>query len=194
MIFVFCFAHGQIEIQDSVSSFRPNLQIRVTDLPSLTAASTDTSDVLATALEIAFHDQPVCCKKDSALEGAVLSEARSMKELSAKVQGRHYLSDGQRIVVSAEFVPQNSINPGLIIATLLGQRAPLIEWKSHVYVLYGAMFNETRYDSGVRRYDILKLLLLDPRFSDQRRETAFDVGTDDFAKVQRLLTLSVARQ
>ena len=150
--------------------------------------------MLATALETVLHDKAVCCGKDSALEDAVLSEPLSLKELSTKLQGRHLLSDGRRIVVSAEYDPQSSINSGLIIGALLDQHAPLIEWKSHLYVLYGAIFNETRYYSGMRQYAIHKLLLLDPRFSDQRRETEFNRETDDLGKVQGLLTLAVVRQ
>ena len=61
-------------------------------------------------------------------------------------------------------------------------------------MLHGAIFNETRYSSGARQYAIVKLLLLDPRFSDQRRETVFNRETDDWAEVQGLLTLAVARQ
>jgi hypothetical protein len=92
--------------------------------------------VLATALETVLHDKDVWCGKDSALEDAVLSEPRSLKDLGAKLQGRHFLSDGRPIVVSAEYVPPHSIDYGLFIRTLLDQHAPLIEWKSHLYVLY----------------------------------------------------------
>jgi len=191
LIFVSCLAHGQ---EGDTPLFLPNQEVRVTNLPSLTGPSTDSSAVLATTLETVLHDKAVCCGKDSALEDAVLSEPLSLKELSAKLQGRHLLSDGRPIVVSAEYVPQSSINSGLIICALLDQHAPLIEWKSHLYVLYGAIFNETRYYSGMRQYAIHKLLLLDPRFSDQRRETEFNRETDDLGKVQGLLTLAVVRQ
>ena len=82
----------------------------------------------------------------------------------------------------------------VIVGALLGQHTLLIEWKSHWYVLYGAIFNETRYSSGMQQYAILKLLLLDPRFSDQRRETEFNRETDDLGRIQGLLTLGVVRQ
>jgi len=97
-------------------------------------------------------------------------------------------------VVSADYFPQGSINAGSVIGALQDQRAPLLEWKSHVYVVYGAVFAETRCQSGARQYSIVKLLLQDPRFSDQRREAVFNRAADDLAKVQGLLTLSVARQ
>jgi hypothetical protein len=57
----------------------------------------------------------------------------------------------------------------------------------------GTEINDTRYYSGVRQYAIVKLLLLDPRFSDQRRETVFNRETDDWEKVKGLLTLAVVR-
>jgi hypothetical protein len=193
LISVCCLAHGQ-DVGDSVLWFHPNQEVRITDLPSLTAPSTESSAVLATALETVLHDKAVCCGRNSALEDAVLSEPGSLKELSAGLKGRHALSDGQSILVNSDYVPQSSINPGLIVGTLLDQHASLIEWKSHVYVLYGAIFNETRYNSGIRQYAILKLFLLDPRFSDERREVVFNRETDDWEKVRGLLTLAVVRQ
>lgn len=192
LISVSFLAHGQSE-PEGIEWFHPNQEVRVTNLPSLTAPSTDSSAVLATALETVLHDKAVCCGKDSALEDAVLSEPRSLKDLSAKLQGRHLLSDGRPIVVGAEYVPQQSIDYVLLVRALLDQHAPLIEWKSHLYVLYGAIFNETRYYSGVRQYAIVKLLLLDLRFSDRRRETVFNRETDDWETVKGLLTLAVVR-
>ena len=195
-IFIFalasCLAYGQ-ENRNSV--FLANQEVRVTNLPSLTAPSKPRSAVLATALETILHDKTVCCGKDSALEDAVLyatlSDPVSLKELSTKLQGRHPLSDGRAIMVTAEYVPQTSINPGLIVASLRDQHALLFEWRSHLYVLYGATFDETRdLGSGERDYAIRKLLLLDPRFSDQRKETEFNRETDDWGRVQGLLTVS----
>ena len=186
-----CLANAQ-ENRNSV--FLANQEVRVANLPSLTAPSTHRSAVLATALEIILNDKAVCCGKDSALQDAVsyatLTDPVSLKELSAKLQGKHPLNDGGAIVVTSEYVPQSSISPGLIVATLRDQHALLIEWKSHLYVLYGATFDENRdLGSGERDYAIHKLLLLDPRFSDQRRETEFNRETDDLSAVQGLLTL-----
>jgi hypothetical protein len=44
---VCCFAYGQVS--------NPDQEVRVHDLPSLTARSTQASDVLATSLEIVFN-------------------------------------------------------------------------------------------------------------------------------------------
>lgn len=194
LIFLSSFAHGQTDVPDSPLWFHPNQEIRVANLPSITARSTDSSAVLATALETALHDKTLCCGKDSALEDAVLSDPQSLKELSVRLQGRHLLSDGRPIVVNAEYVPQASITSGLIIGTLLDQKVPLIERKSHFYVLYGAIFNETRYYGGARQYALHKLLLLDPRFSDGRREVVFNRETDDWDKVRGLLIPVIAPQ
>jgi hypothetical protein len=174
--------------------FHPNQEVRVTDLPSLAASSNKPSAVLAAALETILHHKSVCCGKNSALEDAVLSAPLSLEELSAKLQGRHVLSDGRSVMVSAEYVPQSSITPDLMISALTDQHALLMEWKSHFYVLYGAIFDETIYTSGQRQFAVHKLLLLDPRFSDQRRETEFNRESDDWGSVQGFLTLASARQ
>jgi len=180
--------------EGSSSVFLANQEVRVANLPSLTAPSAHRSAVFATALETVLHDKTVCCGKDSALEDvalyASLSAPLSLKELSTKLQGRHLLSDGRPVMVNAEYIPHDSINPSLIVSTLTEQHASLIERKSHVYVLYGALFDETRdSSSGVRAYAIHKLFLLDLRFSDQRREVVFDRETDDWGQMQGLLTV-----
>jgi hypothetical protein len=189
-----CLASGQNVPSDSIVWFHPNQEVRVRDLPSLTAPSTDSSAVLATALETILHDKAVCCGKDSALEDVALSDPASLKDLSTGLQGRHFLNSGQAITFHAEYIPPGSIDPGIIIGALLEQHAPLIEWKDHYYVVYGAIVNETLYYSGRRQYVILKFLLLDPRFSDQRRESVFSRETDNWGKVQGVLTMSMVRQ
>jgi hypothetical protein len=195
LIFVSCLVQGQ---EGNASVFLPNQEVRVADLPALTAPSKSSSAVLTTVLETVLNDKTVCCGRDSALEDSVLyaaeSDPVSLQELSAKLRGRHLLSDGRHITVSAEYFSQSSIYANLIVRTLLDQHAPLIAWKTHLYVLYGAIFDETRYYSGPREYAIHKLFLLDPRFSDQRREIVFNRDIDDWGKVEGLLTLAVSQE
>ena len=54
-------AFGQVFDQD--------LEIRVDTLPTLVAPSKDPMDGLVTSLAMVFHDQEICCGKDSALGG-----------------------------------------------------------------------------------------------------------------------------
>ena len=174
--------------------FLPNQEVRVDNLPLLTAPSADASAVLATALETIIPDRDVCCGKYSGLEDAVLSARSSLKVLCAKLQGRHVLGDGLSVVVRAGYFPKSSIDPSLIVTTLMDQQPMLIKWKSHVYVLCGAIYDETRsYGQEGSLFRIHKLLLLDPRYSDQRRESEFNGETDDWNNIQGILTLSVVR-
>ena len=48
--------------------------------------------------------------------------------------------------------------------------------------------------SGGREYSIQKLLLIDTTYSDSRRYTAFVRQSEDWKRVQGLLTLEVSRQ
>jgi hypothetical protein len=174
-------------------AFFPNQEIRVANLPSMTSPSADTSAVIATALEAILHNKDLCCGKYSGLENDVFSAAPSLKALSAKLQGRHVLGDGLSVVVRTEYVPKSSIGSATVIRTLLHQQPMLLKWKSHVYVLYGAIFDESRDDDGTRQFLIHKLLLLDLRYSDRRREAEFNRDTDDWGTLQGLLTVSVAQ-
>lgn len=173
--------------------FLPHQVVEVKDLPVLKARSDDASAVLATALETVLHDEDVCCGKDSSLGDAVLSAA-SLKELSAKLEGRHVLGDGRSIMVHAEYFPQSPALARPIVKALMDQQSMLLEWNSRVYVLYGANFDEIRqYNPDDWMFTILKFSLLDVRFSGQRRETEFNSKTDDWKTIQGAMRVSVVR-
>jgi len=185
---VCCLSYGQV--------YYPKQEVRISDLPSLTAKSTNATDVLVTSVEIIFRDKEVCCGKKSALEDRVQSaDPMSLKDIGNKLQGRHLLSDGRPIIVAAEYLPAASVNSGQLISALMEKRSPLMEWNSHLYVVYGVIYDKTLdYSSGATMDAIRKFLLLDTRFSDERREDSFNGQTDDWGKVQGLLLLKAARQ
>jgi len=180
-----CFATAQ--------TYYPNTEVRIRNPPSIIAKSKDPSDVLAAAIATVFRDEDVCCGKNSALEDDVQrADPKSLKDVAAKLQGRHLLSDGRPIMVTAEYVPATSLVSGTFIGTLNDKQPLLMEWNSHLYVVYGEIYSTIVSADGERIDSILKIFLLDPRFSDQRREVIFDRQTDDWGKVQGLLTLKAA--
>ena len=170
-----------------------NKELRISPLPSLTARSTDASDVLAAAAEIIFRDPEVCCGKKSALGDRVrLADPMSLEAIANKLRGRNVLGDGRAFIVTAEYLSPPSVNVGELISAVMEKHAPLMEWNSHLYVVYGVIFDETLDPyTGAKANDLHKLLLLDPRFSDERREVSFD-RTTDWEKVQGLLLLRAA--
>jgi hypothetical protein len=91
-------------------------------------------------------------------------------------------------------VPATSLVSGPLIGALAERRALLMEWNSHLYVVSGIIYSTGYTPEGERIDSILKIFLLDPRFSDQRREVTFDRATDDWGKVQGLLILKAAPQ
>jgi len=171
--------------------------LTVSGLPLRTASSTDPAAVLSAALETIFHDPDVCCGKNSALQAVVLgADPLSLNDLSNRIRGSYVLDDGRRVILTAEYVPPSSINPAPIIASLAKNQAALVEWKSHLYVLYGAIFDETRGRTpGTGNVlAIHKLLLLDTRFSDARRETSLDREGNIQTDLQGLLILKLEPQ
>lgn len=185
-------AQGQVLNQDT--------EIVVHDLPSLTAHSQDPSDILLASLETVFHDQDVCCGKNSALrDSALAADAESLKDIPEKLKGRHLLSDGRPIKVTAEYVASDAISGGPLISMVLSDHAALIQWNSHLYVLHGVVYRWTESGdpttgSMSRMTVIHKLLLWDARFSDSRRDVVFDRATDDLSKMRGLLFLQTAPQ
>lgn len=166
--------------------------VRVVDLPKLTARSHDASDVLLASLETIVQNPEVCCGKDSALaDSAQRSDPATLQDVAAKLQGRHLLSDGRPIMVTAKYIAPDAINGYLLIETLQQKHAMLMLWQSHLYVLYGATYVED-YDreSGGSSDIVLKLLLMDTRYSDSRRAVEFNRQTDDLSKVQGVLWIA----
>jgi hypothetical protein len=183
-----CLAQGQTYNQY-------NKEVRISDLPSLAARSADASDVLAAAAEIIFRDQEVCCGKKSALGDRVrLADPMSLEAIANKLRGRNVLGDGRAFIVTAEYLSPPSVNVGQLISAVMEKHGPLLEWNSHLYVVYGVILDETFDPStGAKMNALHKLLLLDPRFSDERREVSFD-RTTDWEKVQGLLILLAVPQ
>ena len=183
-----CLAYGQ-------QVAYPEQEIRVNDLPALTARSPHAADVLATSLEILFNDKAVCCGKNSALEDSIESaDPKSLKDIALKLQGRHLLSDGRAIAVTTEYLTADQVSAGHLIIMIRNQRASLMMWNSRVYVLYGVTYVGTvDYSTNQTAYAVHKFLLQDVRFSDSRRAVTFDRLTEDASKVQGLLFVGAAR-
>jgi hypothetical protein len=193
LIMMSCFAVGQ-ENSGGWHVYRPGQEIRVPQLPALMARTHDLSDVLLTSLDIVFHDRSICCGKDSPLEDRTLAaDPLSLKEIASKVRGRQLLSDGRPIMITADFLPtMPSVDISWqIVGALRNKQALIVVWNSHLYVLYGAVFDEVGNDDGSGAFMIHKLLLLDTRYSGSRREVIFNRDTDDWGKVEGMLRLSV---
>jgi hypothetical protein len=181
-------AHGQ-------HTYNPG-GVHVNDLPKLMASTSEPSDVLMTSLDTILHDREVCCGKDSALEDSVQrADPASLQDVAAKLQGRHLLSDGRPIMVRAQYVAPEAINGSMLIETLQQKHVMLMMWKSHLYVLYGVNYVED-YDreTGRGTDNVSKLMLIDTRYSDERRNVEFDRQTDDWSKVQGLVWVAFAPQ
>lgn len=182
------FAHGQ-------HTYNPDA-VRVNDLPKLMARTSEPSDVLMTSLDTILHDREVCCGKDSALEdGVQRADPNSLQDVAAKLQGRHLLSDGRPITITAQYIAPEAIYGYGLIESLRQKHAMLMLWKSHLYVLYGATYVEDYDpDSATGVDNVTKLLLIDTRYSDARRNVEFDRQTDDWSKVQGVVWVTFAPQ
>lgn len=170
-------------------------EVRVPGLPMLMARSHDPGDVLLTSLDILLNNKGVCCGKDSALEdSAEKADPSSLRDVATKLQGRHLLSDGRPIMVTATYIDPQAVNAGLLIATLREKHALLLAWNGHLYICYGVTYREDYDADGGVMVTILTFLLIDPRYSDSRRQIVFDRASDDWGKVQGMVWLSSSPQ
>ena len=184
-IAISCLALGaRVYGQESYS----DLEVHVSDLPTLQASSKEPSDVLRASLGTILHDREVCCGKDSGLDDSLQrADPPSLPDVAAKLQGRHLLSDGRPIMVTAKYIAPDALNAYLLLETLQQKHAMLMQWRSHVYVCYGVTYRKDYDANGSVLYTILTFRLIDTRYSDARRELVFDRATDDWSKVQGVL-------
>ena len=183
-------ANGQSEGEGYV--FHANQELRVAPLPTVVADSTSESAVLAASVATAVMERDVCCGRNSALEDQVGTKL-SLRALGERLRGKHYLDNGSPILVADQYWSGASVNAENIIGSLMAQRPLLMDWNGHLYVLYGAVFDDYRYYSGADVHVIHTLLLVDTRFSDDRRYVTFNRQTDDWGKVTGLLALTITR-
>jgi hypothetical protein len=106
-----------------------------------------------------------------------------LKDIAIKLQGRHLLSDGRAIMVTAEYLTPDQVSPGHLIYMLASNHAPLMVWNSHLYIVGGVSYVENVDTDGGVSYVTPKFFLQDTRFSDSRREVSFDRVTEGAGKV-----------
>jgi len=192
IIIISCCVNAYSQPEGSSYVFHPNQEVQVASLPSAVAASTSESAVLAASLATALMEPEVCCGRNSALEDRIPSaKGLSLKELGERLRGKHYLEDGLSILVADQYWPGASVKAEDILGSLMAQHPLLMDWNGHLYVLYGAVFDEYVSYSGSNYHVIHTLLLVDARFSDRRRYVTFHRETDDWAKVSGLLALTI---
>lgn len=166
-------------------------EVRVNHLPTVVARSHSPSDVLLASLETVFHDQKVCCNRDSALgDSAQAADPRWLKQIAAQLEGRHLLGDGRPIQVTAEYVTPEAVSASRVVSAVTEQGPLLMLWNSHLFVVYGVDYLRTEdLATGATAPVIRKFLLWDTRYSDERRNVVFDRETEDPTSVQGLLFL-----
>ena len=166
-------------------------EAHVPDLSSTVSRTHDPSDVLLASLSTVFHNPEICCGRDSALEdSAQAADARSLKDIASKLEGRHLLGDGRPIHVTAEYLSPEAATASRIVSAITDQRPLLMQWHSRFYVVYGVDYVRTEdYSERAVELVVRKLLLWDTRYSDERRNVVVDRETEDPSKVQGLLFL-----
>ena len=189
-------AHAQTSSQPESTPQSSTLDqtLEVHNLPSLMAKTPHSSDVMLTSLDTVFHDREVCCGKDSALEDTVQTiDTKSLQDAASKLSGRHLLSDGRAVQVTANYLTPDQINAGDMLAQMVKEHAPLMEWNHHIYVVHGLAYlwyMTSDPDSGGSESSVIhKILLWDTRYSDSRREVVFNRETDDPKTIQGVLFL-----
>ena len=102
------------------------------------------------------------------------------------------MSDGRPIHITAEYVTPDAVTATRVVSAITNQHPILMQWNSHLYVVYGVDYMRTEnLSAGAVGVVIRKFLLRDTRYSDERRNVVFDRETEDATKVQGLMFLQL---
>jgi hypothetical protein len=167
--------------QDCVPSFvvHPNQEVVVHNMRLSAATQASSEAALAAALESVFNNPSVCCGRQSTFADTEVAGNPSLQELSKKLGGRHTLTDGRPLAITAEFYSASTITAADLISLLRNNSHMLTEWNGQVYVLRGVTFDDKVYSDGSHDYFLRKLLLFDPSRDSTSHKTSFTRGEDD---------------
>jgi hypothetical protein len=182
-------------IPGDVEVVHANQRVTVPNLPAVAATDASSPAVAKAALAIVLSGLKVKCGADSQLERVVdATVGPSLRTLASRISGASCVDNGQLLRVAATFVPNGAIQADNLIASVIGGKPLLVEWKNALFVLYGVVYDEHRYPDGNRVNAIRELLLIDPRYSDKRRFKAFVREKDNFAEVEGVASVSVTER
>ncbi len=161
-------------------------------VPYVLATTTTEADVLAATVATAVRDKEICCGKNSVLHDAVYAaDTRSLSRVGEKLRGKYRQGDGSYFSLRDKYWPGYAVRAEDIIASLSAQRPLVIRWDDRLCVLYGAVFDLNKFQSGTEVRVVRKLLLIDPRYAGDKRYVEFDRQKDDFGKLTEFLSLAI---
>ena len=193
---VLLLAASMVAAQDAPETeiVHPNQRVTVPDLAFVTATDTGSTAIAQAALAIVLSVSKTKCDRGSQINIAVDGTAgTSLRTLAFRLSGASCSVNGSTIRLKAGFTPNEEIRPESLIVPVMQGQPLLFEWKGALYVLYEVVYDEHIFSSGQRDNLIRELLLIDPRYSDQRRFVAFERDKDDFAQVEGIASASVGQ-
>ncbi len=168
----------------------PKLRVSVSDLSTVKASDTSDAAAAKAAVAIVLSAANKTCDPASQILAVLEANASSrLEELSKKLSSASCLTKSGTVHVNARFMPNISIQADDIIASIRNGSLQLMRWNGVLYVLHGVVYDEHLHNSGKRENVIRQLLLIDPRFSGERRFIAFDREKDDFSQVEGISSL-----
>ncbi len=163
----------------------PNLRVTVNNLSFVKASDESKAAVAKAALAIVLSASNVKCDPASQVNSVLEANAESsLRTLSEKLVAASCLARGGTVHLDAEFTPSGSIQADNIVASIKRHEPLLMRWNGILYVLHGVVYDEHLHNSGRRENVIRQLLLIDPRYADERRFGSFDRPKDDFSQVE----------
>jgi hypothetical protein len=188
-LFLLTFARAQ-ELAPAVPSevIHLNLHLEVHDLPHLTTQDgTSAADV---SLQIVLAAQNIHCNDHSESETVVRTVTdASLQEFTTKLAGTNCVTDTGPRKLDATFMPTSSVQADDLIAALKGNRAFLVQYKGSFMVLYGATYDAHLRSDGSRMNVVRRLLLLDPRYQDDRRWVSFRRDNDHLSDIAGFVSI-----
>ncbi len=170
----------------------PNIRITVPHLSPVNVAGELNGTAANAAVLTVLGASNLKCDPASQLNAVLEANAEApLRTLAEKVSGASCMTNGRIVHLSAAFTPNGSTHADAIIAPIVHGKPLLIRWNEVLYVLYGVIYDEHLHNSGKRVNVIRQLLLIDPRYANERKFVSFDRGKDDFAQVEGIAEIRI---
>lgn len=119
--------------------------------------------------------------------------AGSLHDTALKVNGTSCLTTEGSVRIGMRFIPKEDIRSEYVLQCLVDRQPMLFEWKHNIYVLYGMIYDQQvgGGENYSTYYVVRKFLLIDPRYSNQRRFVSFVPPQDKMNDVSGAAILAV---
>jgi hypothetical protein len=117
---------------------------------------------------------------------------KSAADLPDIIDGDYKLDSGATIRLKTEIV-DTSVDPGRLIGDIRANRPFLVTWKNHVYMASAIYYVDEVHASGLHKYDIQEIHLMDPFSGAEQQPVVFHKSRTTLNEINSIVEVTASR-